>query len=501
VELQIGVEFLSEADIMLSGPAGVEIGVSDLIITGELSVMLRPLMSKSPFIGGLEVFFVNPPHVDMSFRGMGTIANMPSVHNSIRSLIEDVITRALVAPNRIAKAITEENEVDLARLRFPDPLGVLRITVVKAVNLEGRDFAVFGKKTSDPYVRIKLETHTWRTPSVDSTCDPIWTEGNVFHTFIYNRAQHLRFDVFDQDVGLKSDDTLGSLDRTTKAKDFIKHAGEAPVAFPLGPASDDGRIPPKGAQLFLQFKWLNFVQEPHGHEGAQSSHGHVIALKIDEVCDVPSGLDAPFTVRLRLEGSKESTDSGKGWAKGFAVASTESLVRVRKLWRLCGLDSKTIADVMMLDQELVEEIIATAANQSPDSRGRSPSRRSDHVDKDLQFLAKMQDSRNLVEQSCNPQFEEVLRLMLHDLNSTAVVELVNSNKKSPEVVARFEIDVANELAGGPLDGPFDFAMVTKGGSFCAHSKTDTSTMQLQGTLAVYKLEPGELPPRDSGFRD
>ena len=62
-------------------------------------------------------------------------------------------------PNRIATQLTYSDKVNLARLKCPNPEGILRIKVVRAEKLAGKDFSASGRATSDPYVQIKVGTN------------------------------------------------------------------------------------------------------------------------------------------------------------------------------------------------------------------------------------------------------------------------------------------------------------------------------------------------------
>jgi len=309
----------------------------------------------------------------------------------------------------------------------------------------------------------------------------------------------LKVDVFDDDHGavvdLKSDDTLGSLHLPNMAE-FVKKAGEEPVAFNLGAALDDGKQPPAGAQLFLQLKWFNMASELNRHDG--DAPMHVLCLKIDQITDVPMGVGEAFKVHLRLKGANEPIKSVQGWPKG-CVVTLQDLHQVRKLHSK-NMEAKDIADVMMLEESLVSEILmANIRPRSASGRHRSSSQLEREHDHEL--IAQVQDCRNKMEQSRNPQFEDVLRLLLPDVNVTAVVELVNTNK-TPEVIAHFDIDVAKQLGGGPLEGPFDFVQVPKPEDRHLHhaatspSKSNLQSdlkMRLEGTAQIHPLLQDKFP--------
>merc|ERR1711904_108049 len=120
----------------------------------------------------------------------------------------------MVAPARIAFAISSHPGVTLSRLKNPHPEGVLRIKIVRAINLEAKDWQ-WGVRTSDPFVEVKVGADVWRTQTIQNTCNPVWTEGNVHDIFIASTDQIVRIDIYDYDKYETSNDHLGSIKHLT----------------------------------------------------------------------------------------------------------------------------------------------------------------------------------------------------------------------------------------------------------------------------------------------
>mmetsp|Transcript_7342 Transcript_7342/g.18398 ORF Transcript_7342/g.18398 Transcript_7342/m.18398 type:complete len:852 (-) Transcript_7342:45-2600(-) len=476
VELQIGLTYHSDVEIVLATKFAT-VGVAALDITGTLSVSMRPLVGSAPFFGGLEVVFTNPPMVDLDFKGIGNVADMPGIYSTVRNIIDEAIAGVMVTPHRIAKSITDDPKVDLARLKCPTPDGVLRIKVLKANSLAAKDFNLIRQPTSDPYVRIKIGTETWKTPTIKKTCNPEWTEDNVHDFVIYSLEQCAQIDVFDWDR-IGSDDPLGSINQIS-VHDLIKKAGKGPEAWSLSPRSDRDEFPPQDARLHLEVEWL-WLNQPTADQKSTlpGPSKYVLALKIDEATGLPeSGLFAPFTVKMTIKGTDMSRQSSPGWSKWASTATTKTLQNIRRLHTKC--DSSVIADVVDVDVDLINEFLRDDAGRARTGMDRKEAKH------DQEWLTKLQENCNLRESSCNPQFEEVLTQCLASKDVTAVVELINDPKKRPKkgeaangVVARFEVKVGDDEV---IHGPF----------ILLDPKTNkplSGGASLHGTFTLWQLE-------------
>ncbi|XP_048141372.1 protein C2-DOMAIN ABA-RELATED 11-like isoform X2 [Rhodamnia argentea] len=82
-----------------------------------------------------------------------------------------------------------------------EPLGLLKVTVVRGKGLVIRDF-----KSSDPYVVVKLGNQTARTRVINSCLNPVWNEELSFS--LAEPVGMLNLEVFDRDR-FKADDKMG----------------------------------------------------------------------------------------------------------------------------------------------------------------------------------------------------------------------------------------------------------------------------------------------------
>ncbi|PKI71489.1 protein C2-DOMAIN ABA-RELATED 11 isoform X4 [Punica granatum] len=82
-----------------------------------------------------------------------------------------------------------------------EPLGQLKVTVVRGKRLVIRDF-----KSSDPYVVLKLGNQTAKTKVISSCLNPVWNEELTLS--LSEPVGVLHIEVFDKDR-FKADDKMG----------------------------------------------------------------------------------------------------------------------------------------------------------------------------------------------------------------------------------------------------------------------------------------------------
>uniref|UniRef100_A0A8C9YSF3 Extended synaptotagmin 2 n=1 Tax=Sander lucioperca TaxID=283035 RepID=A0A8C9YSF3_SANLU len=149
-------------------------GIKSIQIHGMLRVVMEPLLSDMPLVGALSVFFLKKPLLDITWTGLTNILDIPGGFSD--SLIQDIIYSYLVLPNRITIPLV--GDVELARLRFPMPKGVLRIHFLEAQDLEGKDTFLGGliKGKSDPYGVLQIGNQLFQSKVVKESLHPKWNE-------------------------------------------------------------------------------------------------------------------------------------------------------------------------------------------------------------------------------------------------------------------------------------------------------------------------------------
>ncbi|XP_068604284.1 extended synaptotagmin-2-B [Brachionichthys hirsutus] len=223
-------------------------GIKSIQMHGMLRVVMEPLLGDMPLIGALSVFFLKKPLLDINWSGLTNILDIPGLNGFSDSLIQDVIYSYLVLPNRVTIPLV--GDVELAKLRFPMPKGVLRIHFLEAQDLEGKDTFLGGliKGKSDPYGILQIGNQLFQSKTVKESLHPKWNE--VYEALVHEHSgQHLEIELFDEDPD--KDDFLGSLmiDMTELHKEQ-----KVDEWFDLDEA-------PTG-KLHLKLEWLSLLSTP-----------------------------------------------------------------------------------------------------------------------------------------------------------------------------------------------------------------------------------------------
>ncbi|RNA28150.1 extended synaptotagmin-2-like isoform X1, partial [Brachionus plicatilis] len=212
-------EVLFDCEIMYAGDANImlsarnfQAGVKDIQFHGSLRVILKPLCNRIPFFAAATAFFLNKPQVDFNLTNIANAFDLPGLRNLIDNIIEDSIAKTLVLPNRLVIPIIPDLKLDeLDDMKKVRPKGVLRINVVKGINLKKADMGVFGAGKSDPYVKITGLGLPKRTKTISDSTDPIWNE--TFDFMLEDdliQTPDILIQCFDSDE--MNDDFLGSVE-------------------------------------------------------------------------------------------------------------------------------------------------------------------------------------------------------------------------------------------------------------------------------------------------
>ena len=241
-ELYMDLELNYSSDIIIKfSIKGINAGIKDFRLSGTIRIVLKPLINRVPLVGGALIFFLNNPDIDFELTNLGNALDIPGLRNILRSAIAENVSNLMVLPNRLP--ITIANNLDLRRLRFPRPQGVVRVVIKGAKYLEGKDISLFGKKTSDPYATVTLGVQTFKTKYINKTLNPEWNE--AFELIVDSAdGQLLFFHVLDNDKAGKNE-SLGkvSMDLTT-----IIEEGTRDDILPLENV--------KSGQIILHLDWF-----------------------------------------------------------------------------------------------------------------------------------------------------------------------------------------------------------------------------------------------------
>lgn len=288
-------------------------GVKSLTVKGELVIRLDPLLQNFPIVGGIVVYFRDPPKIEPRFEGLAKIADFALLQGSVRSIINGSIAEILVLPNVLhVPLVQDESVVDSAVLKDPKPAGVLRVTAIRARNLTGVDWHFLSKATSDPYLRLMLSADEWSSSVVYKTCDPDWPEHECKDFLVYDREQKLRISVHDWGP-MKSHDLIGQA-RPYKILEVLEQS-EKPIPL-LDPLADlDGKgldhtpQEQQRGEVTLRFEWLHITPEHETEDGA------IVRVKFDELY-LPTCINVNrVAISARLGQNKKTTKAVKARAK------------------------------------------------------------------------------------------------------------------------------------------------------------------------------------------
>eukprot|EP01065_Artemidia_motanka_P021721 TRINITY_DN25976_c0_g1_i1.p1 TRINITY_DN25976_c0_g1~~TRINITY_DN25976_c0_g1_i1.p1 ORF type:complete len:1367 (+),score=548.38 TRINITY_DN25976_c0_g1_i1:60-4160(+) len=339
LEISLGITFDSSVDIKINS-AVAAVGVKDLKFRGTAAVVLRAFHKEPPFFGGLEVCFANPPAIDMDLLGVGNVAELPGINGIVRGIIDDVIASQVVIPHRIGVSLNKE-VVSQAQLSFPQPEGVMRLTLVKADGLAAADTAIIGQGTSDPYVMAYVGSQNWKSPVMSSTCDPVWTDDNVKDFVVYSKTQWVRFMVYDYDT-IGKDDHLGEV-RDAEVRRLL---AEGTSSLQL----TDSKGAPVQGTMTVSARWLELTQQP-----SEGPAGCLFSVRADTITGLPESVwkRAPYIVRARVKGAEKKTNPGT--SNPDEQVDPEKLRHTVKRLLAEEMEPAQVANTLDISEDLVSE--------------------------------------------------------------------------------------------------------------------------------------------------
>lgn len=116
--LDVDLFYASDCDINFQ-LAGMRAGIKDFQIHGMVRVIMKPLITKIPLIGGLQIFFLNNPDIDFNLVGVADLLDMPGLSDMLRRIIIEQIGAIMVLPNKLP--ISLNKEVPAIALNMPEP--------------------------------------------------------------------------------------------------------------------------------------------------------------------------------------------------------------------------------------------------------------------------------------------------------------------------------------------------------------------------------------------
>ncbi|XP_042475631.1 synaptotagmin-3-like isoform X2 [Macadamia integrifolia] len=126
----------------------ITVQLVDLQIFAAPRVTLKPLVPSFPCFASVVVSLMEKPHVDFGLKFLGgDIMAIPGLYRFVQETIKREVGKLYLWP-----LILEIPILDSTMLSMKKPVGILHVTVIRAVNLLKMDFL----GTSDPYVKLSL---------------------------------------------------------------------------------------------------------------------------------------------------------------------------------------------------------------------------------------------------------------------------------------------------------------------------------------------------------
>ncbi|CAP35095.2 Protein CBR-ESYT-2 [Caenorhabditis briggsae] len=278
--VDMDVAYAGDADFTVSC-CGFTGGMNNIQFSGKLRAILKPLLPYPPMVGGVSGTFLEMPKMDFNLTGMGEMVELPGLIDAIRSVINSQIAALCVLPNEIVVPLAPD--VDVTKLYFPEPDGVVRLKVIEAKNLENRDISFIKKGKSDPYAEIQVGSQFFKTRTIDDDLNPIWNE---YFEAVVDQAdgQKLRIELFDEDQG--KDEELGRLSVDLK---MVQAKGTVDKWYPLeGCKHGDLHLKATWMSLSTDLKHLERQEwEAEWGQADKPIHSALLMVYIDSVADLP----------------------------------------------------------------------------------------------------------------------------------------------------------------------------------------------------------------------
>ncbi|XP_068903620.1 extended synaptotagmin-2-B isoform X1 [Tenebrio molitor] len=245
-------EIVMDLDIFYAGDcditfylAGMKGGIRDFQLHGMLRVVMKPLITTIPLVGGLQVFFLNNPDIDFDLVGIADLLDMPGLSDILRRIVVETVASMMVLPNKFPIQLSDD--IEAIELKAPEPEGVLRVHVVEAKNLMKKDIGMLGKGKSDPYAVVTLGAQEFKTKVIVNNVDPkwdFWCEAQISSS----ESQLLTVHLWDWDPGLPGAQNHDYLGRATVEVSNIVKKGQDDMWITLEQA--------KHGMVHLRLTWL-----------------------------------------------------------------------------------------------------------------------------------------------------------------------------------------------------------------------------------------------------
>jgi len=292
VALHVTVDYQSDlrVNFTASSRAGkLNFGMKDFGLFGELVMVVRPYMAEQPGIGGVTMYFINPPAVTLEFTGLAGAADFSFIKRLVRKAIDDAIAEKTVLPNCVTQLMRYSDfQLYPMVLGNPRPIGALRVTPLKAEDLPTR--RKLGSRGNDDnnsskYLRIAVGNEIWHAKTTQL--------GETKEFMVFNPEQRLHIDLWDEDRH-SADDHVGATG-PFHLHEAVKLSGQS-IAL-VNPANVD-----KGAG-FVTLK----IEYFSGNAAEFGTAGSVIMVLVREVQMPATMSDVKVAITATLRKSQRTS--------------------------------------------------------------------------------------------------------------------------------------------------------------------------------------------------
>jgi len=378
------VELQAAVDIEFSATLAT-VGISAVQLSGDMEIALEPILDEVPLFGAVCIGFIAPPDLQLEFTGVLQVANM----EVFQSVLNTLVVQKLVLPNRVIVQLAEDSQVDVAALAVPEPIAVLRVAALSARDLLAGDWHIHKKGTSDAYVKARLGSESWQSPTAPPTCHPSWDSSNDHFFLAFHDELHLSLDVYDEDK-FSAHDHLGSV-KPLPLRDAHQHSRRLLELFTTSETtiSADKQGTACGT---LRMQLENYNLTP-GELGLAHS---LVVIRVMRVW-LPRNYGSRARIEVELNENKQTIRSGTATiVKVKKTNHDEVLKQVAERCLRAGQDASATAQLLGITQDDLGLLIAAPTDAAGRQRQiRREASRGDHADASTSAVDKQVEEDSL----------------------------------------------------------------------------------------------------------
>lgn len=217
--IDFDLEYLGNCNLQVQ-VLGLETGVQDIQLSARARLTMKPTHKQIPFIGGLQICFLNNPNIDYNLAGITDIIDWPPLKSKIKKELQEDIAKRCLFPHFYC--IPMQSGSDLQAIKTCSTSGVLLVKLISAQDLakkggiQGVFRSMIGQNLPDPYAVIKLGALTFTSQVIKNSTCPQWESGFealfILDTLI---GHQVKIEFFDQD-SFSKDDFIGCVVKETR---------------------------------------------------------------------------------------------------------------------------------------------------------------------------------------------------------------------------------------------------------------------------------------------